>query len=60
MRQVVWDSIEECVKESPLEFQTMTDFVRDAIRAELRRRGKIQETIDKALLQMGSEIKNKC
>ena len=46
LRQVVWDSIEDCVKDSPLEFQTTTDFVRDAIRAELRRRGKIQETIN--------------
>jgi Arc/MetJ-type ribon-helix-helix transcriptional regulator len=35
--------VEECIKESPIEFGSMADFIRRAIENELRRRGKIKK-----------------
>ena len=36
-------AIDKAVKESPIEFQNRSDFVRRAIEAELRRRGMIKQ-----------------
>ena len=40
----IWESMADCVSESPLDFQNVTDFVRYAVRKELIRRKKYNDS----------------